>query len=136
MKPASQSKDLHSAVELFERGITLFNRRAFFECHEVLEELWRPERGERRLFLQGVIHLAVGFYHHQQGNQAGAERQLRKGLKKLAGYLPEFEGLNTVKLYGEGFEFLEQIRQGATLTRYPEITPASRIAESPQPTRR
>ncbi|MBZ5595825.1 MAG: DUF309 domain-containing protein [Acidobacteriia bacterium] len=105
----------------FEQGIALFNRREFFDCHEVLEDLWRPERGARRLFLQGVIHLAVGLYHHQQGNRIGAERQLKKGLKKLAGYLPECEGLDTALLYRESVACLDQISRGETLTQFPQI---------------
>ena len=105
----------------FERGIELFNRHAFFECHEVLEDLWRLERGPRRLFLQGAIHLAVGFYHHQQGNRMGAERQLRKGLKKLAGYLPECEGIDTARLYRESTVCLGQIGHGALLDHFPQI---------------
>lgn len=105
----------------FEHGIELFNRCAFFECHEVLEDLWRPERGARRLFLQGVIHLAVGFHHYQQGNRAGAERQLKKGLKKLAGYLPECEGIETSRLYGESLVCLERMMRGETVTEFPRI---------------
>ena len=35
---------------LLERGISLFNHGEFFECHEVLEEAWTPQRGPRRLF--------------------------------------------------------------------------------------
>jgi len=105
----------------FENGIELFNRRAFFECHEVLEDLWRPERGARRLFLQGVIHLAVAFYHHQQANRIGAERQMKKGLKKLAGYLPECEGLDTARLYRESLACLERISRGETLGEFPQI---------------
>jgi uncharacterized protein len=105
----------------FEHGIALFNRGEFFDCHEALEELWRPERGARRLFLQGVIHLAVGFYHHQKGNQIGAERQLRKGLRKLAGYLPECEGIDTARLYRESAACLEQISRGETLDEFPQI---------------
>jgi len=103
------------------QGIELFNRQAFFECHEVLEDLWRPTRGPRRLFLQGVIHVAVGFYHHQQANPAGAERQLRKGLKKLAGYLPEFDAVNTALLYRETLACLETIVMGGGPDRFPEI---------------
>ena len=45
----------------------------------------------RRLFLQAMIHLAVGFYHCERGNPVGAARQLRKGLGKLAAYLPSCE---------------------------------------------
>ena len=112
MKPAP-------AEDLLRHGIELFNRQAFFECHEVLEELWKPTHGPRRLFLQSVIHLAVAFYHHQQRNDAGAKRQLRKGLKKLAGYLPEHEGINTANLYRDALAFLEG---GATAEEFPKIT--------------
>jgi predicted metal-dependent hydrolase len=116
--------------ELFQRGVRLFNHGEFFECHEVLEDLWRPLRGPRRLFLQAVIHLAVGLYHHQRQNSAGADRQLRKGLKKLAGYLPEYEGVDTLALYEAGAMVLERIREGGS------VDPAGitiRLRESPPP---
>ena len=102
-------------------GIDLFNRGAFFECHEALEEIWTPERGPRRLFLQSIIHIAVAFYHVQRGNRIGAERQLRKGLKKMAGYLPECEGVYTEDLYRAAAEALEQIRRGEEIGEFPRI---------------
>lgn len=102
-------------------GIDLFNRGAFFECHEALEEIWTPERGPRRLFLQSIIHVAVAFYHVQRGNRVGAERQLRKGLKKMAGYLPEYEGVQTEELYRAASEALEQIQRGQEVGEFPEI---------------
>lgn len=104
-----------------QHGVDLFNRCAFFECHEALEEIWMPERGPRRLFLQSLIHIAVGFYHHQRGNPPGAQRQLRKGLKKLAGYLPEFDGVCTEPLYRQALECLALIRAGETIREFPRI---------------
>lgn len=65
---------------LFQQGIDLFNRREFFECHEVLEEVWTPTKQPDRWFLQSLIHFAVGFYHHRNKNYIGATRQLRKGI--------------------------------------------------------
>ena len=85
-----------------QHGIDLFNRREFFVCHEVLEEIWTHERGPRRLFLQAVIHFAVAFYHDQRGNPVGATRQLRKGLRKLAPTCPQCEGIDTAQLYRDG----------------------------------
>jgi hypothetical protein len=49
-----------------QTGVRLFNTREFFECHEVLEAVWTLERGPSRLFLQSLIHIAVGFYHCQR----------------------------------------------------------------------
>ena len=108
-----------------QRGIELFNAREFYECHEVLEDLWRPTQGVERFFLQAVIHFAVGFYHHQRGNQRGAELQLRKGLRKLAGYLPVFQGIDTAKLYQEGQAALETIMACGRIERFPLLTACS-----------
>ena len=118
--------------EQVQSGIRLFNDRRFFECHEVLEEAWTPERGPRRLFLQSLIHLAVGLYHWQRANPAGAGRQLRKGLRKLAGFLPSFEGIDTQRLYGEALSALERIEAGAEALEYPRIHAASGAGGVPQ----
>jgi predicted metal-dependent hydrolase len=95
-----------------QHGILLFNQREFFECHEVLEEEWTPERDPRRLFLQSLIHMAVGLYHASRGNPVGASRQLRKGLRKLGGYLPGCEGIDTARLHQEMAETLGRIEAG------------------------
>jgi len=100
---------------LYLRGIELYHAGRFFECHEVLEELWTPMRGLHRLFLQALIHFAVAFYHQQRRNPAGAERQLNKALRKIERYLPAYEGVDTATLYREGQACLLRIRAGETL---------------------
>lgn len=79
-------------------GIVLFNEGEYFECHEVLELEWAREKGPRRLFLQALIHFAVGLYHAGRGNRAGAEGQIRKGLRKMEPYLPCHSGIDTATL--------------------------------------
>jgi hypothetical protein len=116
-----------------ERGIELFNRREFFVCHEVLEEIWTPERGPRRLFLQALIHFAVACYHDQRGNPVGATRQLRKGLRKLAAHLPECDGIDTERLYRGGLDAIVITESGGKLERYPEMTWASGTVSREQP---
>jgi predicted metal-dependent hydrolase len=94
---------------LYHRGIELYGAGRFFECHEVLEELWTPMRGPHRLYLQALIHFAVAFYHLQRRNPLGAERQLRKALRKIEHYLPAYEGLDTATLHREGQQCLSRI---------------------------
>jgi hypothetical protein len=106
---------------LYQRGLELFNRREFFECHEVLEEIWTPARGRDRLFLQALIHFAVGFYHHQRANPAGASRQLRKGLRKIEGYLPAYGGIETAALRDEVARLLPHMEAGAGVDDFPSI---------------
>jgi len=107
--------------EILERGIHLFNNEQFFECHEVLEVLWTAERGPRRLFLQALIHFAVAFHHDGRANPAGARRQLGKGLRKLAAYLPACEGIDTARLHREGLAAAEHMAVDAAVTPYPKI---------------
>jgi len=65
-------------------AIDLFNRQAFFECHEVLEDLWRPlDSGPEKLFLQGILQVAVGYHHLKKQNFTGAKNKLHEGLEKL-----------------------------------------------------
>jgi predicted metal-dependent hydrolase len=63
-----------------------------------LEELWLEERGEDRLFFQGVIQIAAGYYKLQQQVPAGALKLWRTGLEKLAPYQPVYLGMNVEAL--------------------------------------
>jgi hypothetical protein len=108
-------------VTLLETGIGLFNDGAYFRCHEVLEEAWTTEVGRRRLFLQSLIHFAVGFYHCQRGNPVGAVAQVNKGLVKLAAYLPAYEGVDTERLLRESQGVFEKMKSGETGLEFPRI---------------
>lgn len=109
---------------LFKRGVELFNSEEFFECHEVLEEIWTHSQQPDRWFLQALIHFAVGFHHHGRGNRNGATRQLGKGLSKIRGYLPEWDGVRTGEIAGEVRERLDTIEAGGTFDGYPRISQA------------
>ena len=75
------------ARQLLERGIALYNAGEFFECHEVLEGLWRVDSSEYRDLYQGVIKAAVAWYHAQRGNFTGARKVLHSGLRQLRSYV-------------------------------------------------
>ncbi len=106
---------------LLARGIDLFNRREFFLCHEVLEELWTPERGPNRLFLQAVIHVAVACYHCQRANWRGAEGQFTKALRKLHPYLPAWEGVDTARLHRDASRLLRLVQSHQPIDEFPAI---------------
>jgi predicted metal-dependent hydrolase len=78
---------------LFQQGVELFNSGAYFEAHEVWEELWTAAEGEDRQFLHALIHFAVGCHHHGRGNRMGAIRQWDKALAKVEPFLPVHRGL-------------------------------------------
>ncbi|MBI3935036.1 MAG: DUF309 domain-containing protein [Acidobacteria bacterium] len=70
--------------ERWREGIALFNRGEFFECHEVLEAVWLESSGEEKIFLQGLIQVAVSFHHLRRGNFTGSSRLMRAGLEKIS----------------------------------------------------
>ncbi len=82
-------------------GLRLFNERYFFEAHEVLEDVWHRERGEPRLFLQGLIQICAGLHHFQNGNMRGAAELLQRGADKMRKYPDRYLGLNAARLIGE-----------------------------------
>ena len=86
---------------VYQHGIDLFNQKEFFDCHDAFEELWQEERGERRLFLQGLIQAAVGCYHLSNGNPTGAISQYKKSLAKLEQYPEEYLGIELARLKTE-----------------------------------
>ena len=51
--------------------------------------------GNYRLFYQGMIQTAVGFYHLSNRNYKGAFSQFTKALTKLEQYLPDCHGVDT-----------------------------------------
>jgi uncharacterized protein len=82
-----------SQREKFEKGVELFNSRHFFECHDVIEEIWMEWTGSDRTFFQGIIHIAVGFYHLDNENYRGSRSQLSKGIAKLQRFQPAYYGI-------------------------------------------
>jgi uncharacterized protein len=57
--------------------------RDYFECHEILEEYWKSEAGQRSPVWVGLIQIAVGLYHHRRGNRAGAVKMMNSALRLL-----------------------------------------------------
>jgi predicted metal-dependent hydrolase len=87
----------------FSSAIRDFNGGRFFECHDTLEALWCESSGEEKRFLQGMIQIAVGFYHFYNGNPSGALSQWGKGSEKLSGFAPVRAGIDVGRL-------LDQVR--------------------------
>jgi len=79
---------------LYLEGIECFNRRDYFESHEVWEDLWRVSEGPVRLFYKGLIQAAVALHHLDRGNLRGATRLLAGCTKYLADYRPRYLGLD------------------------------------------
>jgi len=68
---------------LFQKGIKAFNDRNFYDAHEYWEELWLDYKLADSKFIQGLIQLAVSYYHLFNNNLNGAKSMIGKCLGKL-----------------------------------------------------
>ncbi len=78
----------------FQRGLTLFNAREYFDAHEVWEDVWRAAPQVEKKFLQGLIQVAVALHHHSRGNAVGARSLLARAHRNLSDYPDTYSGVN------------------------------------------
>ena len=83
------TKDLNVAPpyeaepRLFDEARRLFNGERYWECHEVLEGVWRTKQGAEKSLLQGIILVCAAFVHHQKGEERVALGVLERAVRQL-----------------------------------------------------
>jgi uncharacterized protein len=77
------------ATELAE-AIELFNSGEFYACHDALEALWIEAPVDEKKFYQGLLQIAVAFYHLGNKNLRGAVVLLGEGRFRLIPYEPSY----------------------------------------------
>ena len=87
-----------AAPEGLIEGIRLFNVGEYYECHELLEDIWRDERDPIRYLYQGILQIGVGLHHLRNGNFRGATLLLRDGIDKTSRFTPACMGIDTAGL--------------------------------------
>ncbi len=72
-----------------------FNRRLFYEAHDVLEDLWlKDRRGANGDFYKGLIQLAGAFVHLQKGRLGPASALFKLAQANLQKYPSPHEHLD------------------------------------------
>ena len=102
-------------------GIELFNRAAFFDAHEALEDVWRAAPAAEKKFLQGLIQVAVALYHHGNGNSVGARSVLRRAFRNLSRYPENFGGINSELLLSSISAWQRALDEGTPVPPLPTI---------------
>ncbi len=69
-----------------------FNEGEYYECHDLLEEIWMTEKNNK--FLQGMLQVAVAIYHFQNGNIRGAKMLFNSATNYLIPYQPRYWDLD------------------------------------------
>jgi uncharacterized protein len=117
--------------DLLLRAAELFNRKMYFECHDLLEEAWSEAKGGDRELLQALIHVSVGLYHVAAGNHKGAQSLLARGTEGLEAFLPERDGVDVLSLQRGARRVLEKTERalaGETIEWETADVPAMTVA--------
>jgi len=107
---------------VLQKSVLLFNHHLFFEVHEVLEPQWMQEQGEIKKFLQGLIQIAVAFYHLERGNLVGTRSLLHEGLIKISPHSPTCLGVE-LRDFIAGLEECRQIISGLSPETCKQFSP-------------
>lgn len=70
------------------QGLELFNRGAYFEAHEALEEAWNEDNTPGRELYRAILQVAVAYLQIERGNYNGALKMFLR-LRQWIDPLPE-----------------------------------------------
>lgn len=93
---------------LYLAYLIYFNRdRDYFECHEVLEELWLEK--QRDPLYKALLQVAVGLYHFRNANVRGGLIMLRQSYEVLRGYPAVTLGIDLAGLVQDVGEYAARL---------------------------
>jgi predicted metal-dependent hydrolase len=121
---------------LYLAGVRLFNEREFFDCHEVLEDLWNECPDRDRRFYQGLLQAAVALYHFGHGNLRGAAKLFRTGRAYMEQYPSPHLGLDRERFWADMETCFAPLHKEPDLLRrdlQPEPASIPTIALDPPP---
>jgi predicted metal-dependent hydrolase len=69
--------------EAMEKARSYFNNERFWECHEVLEGIWKKTHEGEKDLLQGIILVAAAFVHYQKNENEICLSIMDRAMEKL-----------------------------------------------------
>lgn len=102
---------------LYIQFVYYFNvERDYYECHEVMEELWLEEG--RDPLCQGLLQIAVGLFHARNDNVGGAIKLFTQGLAKLRPHEHTDLGIDLRRLIADSEQYVSRLESN-TETPFP-----------------
>ena len=94
----------HVVEEIFEKedaiseGISYFNNERFWECHEILEGVWKNCDGDEKFLVQGLILVAAGLVHYQKDEDEICISIFNRALTKLENASGQYHNIDIDKI--------------------------------------
>lgn len=84
--------------EVLKEAIGYFNSERYWECHETLESVWRPSKGQERSLVQAIILVCAAQVHEQRGERDVALGIYRRALPQIAWEEKKYHGIDVNRL--------------------------------------
>ena len=94
----------HVVEEIVEKeqaisdGISYFNNERFWECHEILEGVWKNCIGNEKFLVQGLILVAAGLVHYQKDEDEICISIFNRALTKLQNSDGKYHNIDISKI--------------------------------------
>lgn len=96
----SSAEQYQSRERIIEKARSYFNSERFWECHELLEQLWRNSDGDEKRLLQSMILICAAFVHIQKGEEKIALGILKRAINGLEWKDESYHGIDIRQLRG------------------------------------
>ncbi|MFZ2490975.1 MAG: DUF309 domain-containing protein [Thermoanaerobaculia bacterium] len=120
-----ESAPTHAGTEreTMLEGIACFNRREYFEAHDVWERLWLARAPGGRTFVQSLIQLAAAYHNIARGKASGAGRLFEAALRRLGEFPPGWAGIDRTGLVAAAARHRESMANGrpVEVSDFPQI---------------
>ena len=83
---------------ILEEAVGYFNSERFWECHEVLESVWRSAVGDEKKLVQGVILVCAALVHGQRGERDVGLGIYKRALPQIAWKEKTYYGIDVPRL--------------------------------------
>jgi hypothetical protein len=84
--------------EAISEGISYFNNERFWECHEILEGVWKNCDGDEKFLVQGLILVAAGLVHYQKDEDPICLSIFTRALEKLENSDGQYHNIDIDKI--------------------------------------
>ncbi|MDA4117917.1 MAG: DUF309 domain-containing protein [Thaumarchaeota archaeon] len=91
--PRFQTKE-----KIIEEAVGYFNSERYWECHEVLEGVWRPAKGKEKPLVQAIILICAAQVHEQRGETDVALSIYRRALPQISWEEKSYYGIDIPRL--------------------------------------
>ena len=92
------SKQIVEKEKAISEGIDYFNNERFWECHEILEGVWKNCDGNEKFLVQGLILVAAGLVHYQKDEDLVCISIFNRALEKLENSNGQYHDIDIDKI--------------------------------------